>query len=80
MRFLLTDNYLPLLTTKFVSSRVITEELLFFIRAQTDNKILKGKNIHIWYGSSMREFFDKNGISRDEDDLEPIHGFQWRHF
>lgn len=80
MRFSLQNNTLPLLTTKFVPFRVVLEELLFFIRAQTNNKILKSKNIHIWDGNSTKEFYEKNGIEREEDDLGPIYGFQWRHY
>ncbi|KAI5173272.1 thymidylate synthase [Pancytospora epiphaga] len=80
MRFSLENNTLPLLTTKFVPFRVVLEELLFFIRGQTDNKILREKKVHIWDGNSTKEFFEKNGINREADDLGPIYGFQWRHF
>lgn len=80
MRFSLSDGKLPLLTTKAVSLRIVIEELLFFVRGQTDNKILKEKNVHIWDGNSTKEYFEKNGIDRQEDDLGPVYGFQWRHF
>lgn len=80
MRYNLNDHILPLLTTKFVPFRVVLEELLFFIRGQTDNKILRSKNIGIWNGNSSKEFFAKHNIEREEDDLGPIYGFQWRHF
>ena len=80
MRFSLADSALPLLTTKSVPFRIVLEELLFFIRGQTDNKILRDKNIHIWDGNSTQEFLSKNGINREQDDLGPIYGFQWRHF
>lgn len=80
MRFSLRDNRLPLLTTKFVPFRVVLEELLFFIRGQTDNRILIDKNIHIWDANCTKEFFVKNGIDREENDLGPVYGFQWRHF
>lgn len=80
MRFSLKNNTLPLLTSKFVPFRIVLEELLFFVRGQTDNKILKDKNIGIWNGNSSKEFFEKNNIKREEDDLGPIYGFQWRHF
>lgn len=80
MRFSLENDTLPLLTTKSVPFRIVLEELLFFIRAQTDNKILSDKNIHIWDGNSTKEFFEKNGIDRQAGDLGPVYGFQWRHF
>lgn len=80
MRFSLANSTLPLLTTKSVPFRVVLEELLFFIRGDTNNKILKDKNIHIWDGNSTKEFLEKNGIDREEGDLGPIYGFQWRHY
>lgn len=80
MRYSLENGKFPLLTTKSVPFRIIAEELLFFIRSQTDNKILKAKNIHIWDGNSTKEYFQRSGISREEDDLGPVYGFQWRHY
>lgn len=80
MRFSISEGRFPLLTTKTVPFKMVLEELLFFIRSQTDNKILKSKNIHIWDANSTKEFLQKNGIDREEDDLGPIYGFQWRHF
>lgn len=80
MRYSLEDGTLPLLTTKTVPFRVVLEELLFFVRGKTDNKILKAKNVHIWDGNSTREFMQKNNIDREEDDLGPVYGFQWRHY
>lgn len=81
MRFSLRDNVFPLLTTKRVFFRGIAEELLWFIRGCTDAKELQAKNVHIWDGNSTREFLDKAGFTdREEGDLGPVYGFQWRHF
>lgn len=80
MRFSLQNNTFPLLTTKKMAIRSILEELLFFVRGETNNDILKEKNVHIWTGNSTREFFDKQGITRREGDLGPVYGFQWRHY
>lgn len=80
MRFNLRNGF-PLLTTKRVFWRAVAEELLWFIRGSTNAKDLQEKNIHIWDGNSTREFFDSMGFTdREEGDLGPVYGFQWRHF
>ncbi|GAA5877791.1 hypothetical protein JCM1840_005046 [Sporobolomyces johnsonii] len=72
---------LPLLTTKKVFTRGIIEELLWFVAGSTDSKLLSAKNVRIWDGNGSREFLDKVGLGhRDEGDLGPVYGFQWRHF
>ena len=80
LRFSLANLTLPLLTTKTVPFRLVAQELLFFLRAQTDNKILQEANVHIWDANGSGEFLAQNGIARKEGDLGPIYGFQWRHF
>lgn len=81
MRYSLRDNTLPLLTTKRVFFRGVAEELLWFVRGSTNAKDLQAKNIHIWDGNSTREFLDASGFTdREEGDLGPVYGFQWRHF
>jgi thymidylate synthase len=55
--------------------------LLWFIRGQTDNKILKEQGVHIWDANGSREFLDSRGLTNyDVDELGPIYGYQWRHF
>nr|CAB3267404.1 thymidylate synthase-like [Phallusia mammillata] len=80
MRFSLRDSF-PLLTTKRVFFRGLAEELLWFIRGSTSAKELSDKNVHIWDANGSREFLDGLGLTdREEFDLGPIYGFQWRHF
>nr|CAI5855914.1 unnamed protein product [Callosobruchus analis] len=81
MRYSLYDETFPLLTTKRVFWRAVVEELLWFIRGSTNAIELKEKNIHIWDANSTREFLDSIGLKdREEGDLGPVYGFQWRHF
>lgn len=81
MRFSLSDMTLPLLTTKRVFTRGVIEELLWFVRGSTHNKLLQDKDVHIWDGNGSREYLDKIGLKdREEGDLGPVYGFQWRHF
>ncbi|BGP43616.1 Thymidylate synthase [Rhodotorula kratochvilovae] len=72
---------LPLLTTKRVFSRGIIEELIWFVNGCTDSKVLAAKGVKIWDGNGSREFLDSRGLKdREEGDLGPVYGFQWRHF
>ena len=81
MRFDLSQGKMPLLTTKRVFWRAIVEELLWFIRGDTNGTHLADKNVHIWDANGTREFLDARGLShRAENDLGPVYGFQWRHF
>jgi thymidylate synthase len=81
MRFNLRDNTFPLLTTKKVFYRGIAEELFWFIRGSTNAGELQAKNVRIWDGNSSREYLDSIGLTdREEGDLGPVYGFQWRHF
>merc|ERR1719190_271079 len=81
MRFNLRNGCFPLLTTKKVFVRGIAEELFWFIRGSTNAKELQEKNVRIWDGNSSREYLDSLGLQhREEGDLGPVYGFQWRHF
>ncbi|XP_010066132.2 bifunctional dihydrofolate reductase-thymidylate synthase [Eucalyptus grandis] len=80
VRFNLRKNF-PLLTTKKVFWRGVVEELLWFISGSTNAKILQEKGIHIWDGNASRDYLDGLGLKdREEGDLGPVYGFQWRHF
>ena len=72
---------MPLLTTKRVFWKGVVEELLWFVKGSTNAKELSAKGVKIWDGNSSRQFLDKMGFyEREEGDLGPIYGFQWRHF
>lgn len=80
MRFDLRRSF-PLLTTKRVFWRGLAEELLWFLRGSTSAKLLQDKGVHIWDGNASREYLDRIGLTdREEGDLGPVYGFQWRHF
>ncbi|KAI1889136.1 hypothetical protein AGOR_G00175960 [Albula goreensis] len=79
-RYSLRDQF-PLLTTKKVFWKAIVEELLWFIKGSTNAKELSEKGVKIWDANGSRDFLDKSGFtSREEGDLGPVYGFQWRHF
>nr|UOX61079.1 MAG: thymidylate synthase [Diabrotica toursvirus 3a] len=74
-------NTFPLLTGRTIFFRGIVEELLWFLRGDTNSLNLAKKQVHIWDANGSREFLDLNGFNdRKVGDLGPVYGFQWRHF
>lgn len=66
MRFDLQKGF-PLLTTKRVYWHGVVEELLWFLRGETNIKSLVEKNVHIW-----------DAWANDKGNLGPVYGAQWR--
>ena len=76
----------PLITTKKVPLRLVASELEFFIKGITDKSWLQNEKNHIWDEWCSP---DKVPYSNDEEtklkmkeekDLGPIYGWQWKHF
>lgn len=81
MRFSLANGKIPILTTKKTAWKTCLKELLWFIRGETDNKLLQDQGVHIWDGNSTRKFLDSRGLTHyDVGELGPIYGYQWRKF
>ncbi|XP_037613228.1 thymidylate synthase isoform X1 [Sebastes umbrosus] len=80
VRYSLRDQF-PLLTTKKVFWKGVLEELLWFVKGSTNAKELSAKGVKIWDANGSRNFLDNLGFTdREEGDLGPVYGFQWRHF
>jgi thymidylate synthase len=75
----LQDGF-PLLTTKKMFWKGIVEELLFFIRGNTDTKLLSEKGIHIWDKNTSSDFLRQQQLNYPEGDMGPMYGYQWRYF
>jgi thymidylate synthase len=75
MRFNMQDGF-PLLTTKKLHLRSITQELIWFLKGRTDNQWLNDHKVSIWNEWATKEECAKFG--RKEGDLGPIYGEQWR--
>ena len=81
MRFSLADGKIPILTTKKTAWKTCLKELLWFIRGETDNKLLQDQGVHIWDGNTSREFLDSRGLHSTKVGLIGAgYGFQWRNF
>lgn len=79
LRFSLENNVVPMLTTKKMFAKGVVEELLFFIRGETDTKKLEEKGVNIWKGNTTREFLDKIGLKHfPEGYMGKMYGEQWR--
>ena len=79
MSFDMKDGF-PLLTTKKMFWKGIVEELLFFIRGDTNTNLLSEKGIHIWDKNTNQEFLDKQQLPYEPGDMGPMYGYQWRFF
>jgi thymidylate synthase len=79
LKFDLSKSF-PILTTKKVYWKGVVEELLWFIRGETDSKKLEAKGVKIWVGNTTREFLDKKKLDYPEGEIGPGYGFQWRHW
>ena len=81
MHFDLTDNTIPILTTKKVAWKTCAKELFWFLKGNTNNNDLKAVNVNIWNANGSRDFLDSRGLNHlEENDLGPVYGHQWRHF
>ena len=73
LRFNLEESF-PLMTHKKVFVRGAFEELMWMLRGQTDNQILKDKNVHIW------DLWESQIDPNNPTELGKIYGDLWRNF
>jgi thymidylate synthase len=65
---------IPVYTTKFVGIKMVIKELLWFLRGQTDSKLLEQEGINIWKGNTTRDFLDARGLhDYREGDTGPLY-------
>lgn len=74
-RFNLEEGF-PLLTTKKLHLKSIIHELLWFLSGDTHVSTLQKSGVRIWNEWATKEECARFG--RDEGDLGPIYGHQWR--
>lgn len=55
--------------------------ILWLLQGSTNSNELSEKGVKIWDANGSRAFLDNLGFTdREEGDLGPVYGFQWRHF
>ncbi len=75
------SKHVPILTTKMVPWKSCIKELLWFMKGDTNVKILQQQGVNIWNGNTTRSFLDARGLhDLPENDMGAGYGFQWRHF
>lgn len=75
------SEYIPALSSKKLFWKSVIKELLWFLRGDTDAKILDNQGVKIWNGNSSKEAQNNLGLSHlEEGDCGPNYSFQWRHF
>jgi thymidylate synthase len=70
----------PLLTSKYLNWKACIEELLWFLRGDTDSKILERKGVNIWKENTSREFIETRNLDYKEGIIGPAYGWNWRFF
>jgi len=80
LEFDLSNNIFPLLTTKKMFLRGIFEELIWFLKGDTDSKLLEEKKVNIWKKNSSKQFLESMNLDYEEGDIGNMYGFQWNHF
>ncbi len=79
--FDLSTGKLPIGTLRKAFLRGIFEELLWFLRGQTDSRVLEKKGVNVWKLNSSRAALDHLRLKHlREGDCGPVYGFQWRHW
>jgi thymidylate synthase len=78
LRFDLSKGF-PLVTTRFMGWKMVVKELLWFLRGQTDSKVLEAQGVNIWKRNTTREFLCERGLQHyREGDIGPMYGWIWR--
>lgn len=73
----LTDFALS--TSRPCPLRMAFEEIMFFLRGETDTKKLEEKGVFFWQGNTTREFLDNRNMKWcSEGDLGAAYSGQWR--
>jgi len=82
MKFNLRGNKLPVMTTRRTFFRGAVEELLWFLRGETDITNMQNNNIHIWDGNTTEEFIRNRKLEGivPTNSVGTLYGYQIRNW
>jgi thymidylate synthase len=81
LTFDLSNGKFPLMTTRKSFVKGIFEELMLYIRGQTNTKILEDKGVNVWKDNTTRTFLNSRNLQHlPEGDMGHSYGFSMRHF
>jgi len=81
LRFSLENSQIPFITTKRLFFKGAIMELLWFLRGETDSKILEKDGCMVWKENTSRSFLDAHGLTHyNEGDMGPMYGHTLRSF
>lgn len=75
----ITESF-PAVQHKKLFVKGVWEELLFFLKGETDVRKLQEKNVHIWDANANPDYKIDHNKELSMYDLGPIYGYQWRRF
>jgi dihydrofolate reductase/thymidylate synthase len=75
------NKHFPILTTKRVYWKGVVEELLWFLKGDTNALHLAEKKVNIWLPNTTPQFHKSRNLHNyDIGDVGPMYGFQWLHY
>ena len=80
IRFNLENGIVPFITTKKLFFKGMFQELLWFLRGDTDAKKLSDEGCAVWNDNSTQAFLDARGLKHREFDVGPMYGHNLRAF
>lgn len=81
LRIPVINSILPALVCRPVYPKIAIEEMMFFLRGESDTQTLRDKNIHIWDGNTNRKFLDDHHLGYlPEWNMGRGYGVQMRSF
>lgn len=81
LEFSLRNQTLPMMTTRKMSLKGVFEELMFYLKGETDAIELANRGCKVWLANTTREELDKRGFQHmPVGDMGHSYGFSFRHY